>query len=52
VGSSQSSYVPGSGVPDFIQNEIDAQQASEITNSEAAVPYFEDLMGEYGVPGE
>ena len=72
VGSAQSPYIPGSGVPDFIQAKIDAQQASEmsryaaiindgstgytdlrvVTNSNAAVPYFDNLMSEYGVPGE
>jgi RHS repeat-associated protein len=72
VDSAQSPYVPDSGVPDFVQAKIDAQQASEmsryaavindgstpftslrvVTNSNAAVPYFENLMSESGVPGE
>jgi hypothetical protein len=72
VESPRSPYVPGSGVPDFIQAKIDAQQASEmsryaavindgtssftdlrvVTNSNAAVPYFENLMSVYDVPGE
>jgi hypothetical protein len=37
VGSDQSPYVPGSGVPGFIQDKIDAQQESEMRRYSAVI---------------